>query len=287
MLNLCRQRKSIIFEEIKKNTLIKKLVGSILPKPLKQNIARIFFRVRKLIVYDQYDSTAYWKSRATSETQASVLWQNQEYNDIYRKKQKEIIKSFLHNMPQNLRVLDIGCGIGVVSKMILELRPDAKIDAVDFEEMIAIASKVNANDSINYISSSAEEYAAKAETYDFIISSGCYSAIRDIRKLEKSMLQGAEMLKKSGVLLLIDPFHRWSYLARAKYGTKDVVNLLSKKKLKLFHKSGVLFWPYREKLANSKLTGDKLLTLFNKGERRLHKWGAHFWADYKVLAFKF
>jgi hypothetical protein len=191
------------------------------------------------------------------------------------------------NMPLKLKVQNISCSIGVVSKRILELKPVALIDAVDFEEMISKSKKTNPNESINYIRPYAEDFFFNLGAYDFIISSGCYSAIRYIRKLESAMLKGAKTLKKDVLNLLIDPFHRWNYLARAKFGTKDVVALYSKVCLRLVHKSGVLFWPYREKLANSSLQGEKLEELFLKGERRLHRWGSHFWADYKVLAFRY
>jgi 2-polyprenyl-3-methyl-5-hydroxy-6-metoxy-1,4-benzoquinol methylase len=242
--------------------------------------------LKRCFFYKQYDSSAYWKGRAADPGQAAVLWLNQEYNTLYRNIQSEILENALAELPKEARVLDIGCGIGVVAEMLSEWRKDIVIDAVDFSEMIAVARKRNFKSSVNYIESSAEKYDAGATCYDAVVSSGCYSAIRNITKLESALSLGAKMVKPGGLIVMIDPFHRWNYLARAKYATRDVVRFLATKGLILESKSGVLFWPFRELLASSKLAGRKLERLFGIGERLLHLLGAHLWADYKILIFR-
>lgn len=242
--------------------------------------------LRRCLFYRNYDSAAYWKGRAGAPSQAAVLWKNQEYNDLYRLVQRRILERHLAPLPQQARVLDIGCGIGVVSRMIIALRSDLKVDAVDFPEMIRVARSNFVHESLHYVESSAEEYHAGEAIYDAIISSACYSAIRDIGRLEKAMVLGATMLKPGGVMIMIDPFHRWNFLARAKYATRDVVRLLTPHGLVLEEKSGVLFWPFREWLANSGKTGAELRARFEQGERLLRWLGAHFWGDYKILVFR-
>lgn len=253
---------------------------------LPESIEILLSKIKKIFVYKDYDSTAYWKTRAKEPRQAAVLWQNQEYNELYREIQTKIISSCIKDLKKGSKLLDIGCGIGVVSKMINDINDGVLIDAVDFSEMIKVAKLTINKPNINFIESSAEEYLHQPNTYDVVLSSGCYSAIRDINKLEKSIKNGALMLKPDGRMIMIDPFHQWSYLARAKYGTNDVVNLLRKNNLILEKKTGVLFWPFREWLANSSYIGEGLASKFRFGEKLLSLFGKHFWADYKVLVFK-
>lgn len=251
------------------------------PKPVKQLVARF----RKLFIYHNYDSSQYWKKRAADPDQAAVLWTNQEYNNLYRQDQQTILEPYLKNLSSQDKVLDIGCGIGVVASMITCLNPTIKVDAVDFPEMINVAKTKNAGAKINYIACEAENYYSM-QPYSLILSSGCYSAIRDIDKLEQALEYASQMLTKNGLLIMIDPFHRWNYLARAKYGSKDVINYFSSKGLVLEKKSGILFWPFREWLANSDYTGATLRKRYLLGERLLSLLGKHFWADYKILVFR-
>lgn len=258
-------------------------IRKLIPGSLKRPLASI----RRMLVYKKYDSSEYWRKRASSPGQAAVLWQNQEYNDLYRADQRHIIEGWVTLLSPGAAVLDIGCGVGVVARMLRSMRSDVAIDAVDFEEMVAVAREATPQgQDINYIASSAEEYDGNGKLYDLIISSACYSAIRNIDHLRKALDNGVHMLAPGGTLLLIDPFHRWNYLARAKFATRDVLAHLVPQGMTLVEKSGVLFWPYRERLANSNYRGAELEAKFRRGERLLKTFGRHFWADYKVLAFR-
>jgi 2-polyprenyl-3-methyl-5-hydroxy-6-metoxy-1,4-benzoquinol methylase len=241
---------------------------------------------RRSLFYHDYDSSAYWRKRASAPGQAAVLWKNDAYNKCYRRIQKKIIEPHIRALPEGARVLDIGCGVGIVSRMVLSIRGDVLIDAVDFDEMVSVARKEVDDGRITYISSSAEAYLDQTKKYDLVISSGCYSAIRDIASLERSIDNGSRMLNAGGKMVMIDPFHRWNYLARAKYASRDVIRFLKPRGLVLTEKGGVLFWPYREFLANSHLAGAALEKRFDQGERILKLLGQHFWADYKVLVFE-
>lgn len=247
---------------------------------------RLAGRARRLFVYQQYDSTDYWKKRASAPGQAAVLWRNEEYNCLYRQTQRRLLAELLTCVPPHASALDIGCGIGVVAKTITTLHPTVEIDAVDFGEMVDVARRTNADPRINYIPSSAESYFPGRECYDVIVSSGCYSAIRHIPSLEQALDNAARMVKAGGSIVMIDPFHRWNYLARAKYNSGDVIRRMKSHGLALIKKSGVLFWPYREFLANSDRRGAALAKKYEQGERLLSVLGRHFWADYKILVFR-
>jgi 2-polyprenyl-3-methyl-5-hydroxy-6-metoxy-1,4-benzoquinol methylase len=216
-----------------------------------------------------------------------VLWKNDEYNQLYRALQRSLLADILarhHNAARS--VLDIGCGIGIVARMLADLCPQATIDAVDFQEMISIARVENPHERVVYIPSSAEDYHDSNKRYDVVISSGCSSAIRSLPKMNQAMRNAAAMLGPDGIMIMIDPFHRSNFLARAKISSREVVRSMRSAGLRLVHKSGVLFWPYREFLANSQLSGAELQRKFRTGERLLGFLGRHYWADYKILVFK-
>lgn len=205
--------------------------------------------VRKMFVYTDYDSDAYWRSRADSSTgQSRVLWTNEEYNSLVRARQYEFIERFAGELPPDSVVLDIGCGIGIVAKWLVDTHPSLVIDAVDFPEMVAVAKCENSSERIHYIVSNAADYIVPDRRYQLVLSSGCFSAIRRIDRLERAITNAAQMTAEDGTVLMIDPFHRWSYLARAKYGSRDVVRLMRRLGFRRVFKSGILFWPYRMRL---------------------------------------
>ena len=234
----------------------------------------------------QADARSYWKSRTIGAGQSRVLWQNEQYNALIRTRQREVLRQFIPGLPVNSAVLDIGCGIGVVAKMLAEMHDTAIIHAVDFAEMVNIARQENPSPRIQYIASAAEDYLPPNQHYNAILSAGCYSAFRDIAKLEKSLSNAVELLAPRGLLILIDPFHRWNYLTRAKYSSGQVTRYLRARGLRRVHKGGMLFWPYRERLADGPSSGAQLAEAFAEGERLLARLGPHLWADYKVLVFQ-
>jgi 2-polyprenyl-3-methyl-5-hydroxy-6-metoxy-1,4-benzoquinol methylase len=252
---------------------------------LKSVCARLLSYARRCIFYRHYDAAEYYRGKAKQQDQSAVLWSNQEYNQFVRMREKQIFENHLKELPANSRILDICCGIGVVSKMLVDMRKDFSVDAVDIDEMIEVAKVKNFDSSINYIASTAEDYRADAEIYDVILSSGGYSAIRDIGKLECSLDNGIMMLKKGGVFLMIDPFHSWNFLARAKYSTDNLIDFFKRSNMTLEYKSCILFWPFREWLANSVYHGDELKKRVDFGELLLKKLG-YIWGDYKVLVFR-
>ena len=65
--------------------------------------------------------------------------------------------------------------------MLCEINKEILIDAVDFYEMIKVAKKKVISKQVNFISCSAENFIQKTYKYDLILSSGVYSAIRDIK----------------------------------------------------------------------------------------------------------
>jgi 2-polyprenyl-3-methyl-5-hydroxy-6-metoxy-1,4-benzoquinol methylase len=255
---------------------------------VRPSLAKSYYFIRSLFIYHNYDSTSYWKKRSLSCVgQSRVLWQNEEYNLLYRNIQKDILSNFIPiTGGSSFHVLDVGCGIGIVSKMLIEINPDISVDAVDFPEMIRIARIENPSDHITYVESCAEDFLDSSRQYQLVLSSACYSAIRDIDKMKKAVVNGIQMLAPGGTIVMIDPLHKWSYLARVRFSSRDMVRFMKNHGFVLAHKGGVLFWPYRLFLCNTNYGGERLSKSFKQGEWLLGKLGRHLWADYKVLAFR-
>ncbi|HQU73684.1 MAG TPA: class I SAM-dependent methyltransferase [Calditrichia bacterium] len=242
--------------------------------------------LKRLLVYRHYDASTYWRRRAGEKGGARVLWQNETYNDCFRIVQREWLQRLIPLSDRPIRLLDIGCGIGEVAAMVAGLGGNLQIDGVDFPEMVAVARRENPHPGVSYIEGSAESYRPQENLYDLILSSACYSAIRDPAKLHRALQNGVEMLKPGGKLILIDPFHAWRFLARTRKSSGEVTRFMRNRGLKRTLKSGVLFWPYREWLANSDTEKGTLKARFQTGEIWLGRLGKHLWADYKILVFE-
>jgi 2-polyprenyl-3-methyl-5-hydroxy-6-metoxy-1,4-benzoquinol methylase len=266
--------------------MIKEQILSEIKRIIPRQIKVFIGHVERMIIYHNYDSSSYWRNRASEPGQAAVLWQNEKYNLLYRKDQFAILEPWVESLPTNATVLDIGCGIGVVSRMIRSMRDDVVIHAVDFPEMIEVAKNDESNSGIVFIESAAEDFIGVGVYYDLIVSSACYSAIRDISKLLMSVNNGINLVKPGGIMVMIDPFHRWSYLARARLSSRDLIGVLGKRGMVLVKKSGVLFWPFRVWLANCTLGEAAVTDRYRIGEWLLKRLGGHFWADYKILIFR-
>ncbi len=263
------------------------LLKRALPSRLIRTANRALGLLRRVFSYAEFDSESYWRGRSKYPGQMAVLWTNEGYNELFRLSQRKIIRSYLPTcIEREFNVLDVGCGIGVVAAMIAECAPMIRVDAVDFEEMIKVARTVNSSRQITYIESRAEDYFSPSKRYDLVISSGAFSAIRDIEKMKKAVANCVGMLRPGGTVLMMDPFHRSFLLARVRFSSREVCRYASELGLILTLRTGFLFWPFREWLANSDYSGVSLERKFHQGERILAAIGPHFWADYKVLVFR-
>ncbi|MEM2122632.1 MAG: class I SAM-dependent methyltransferase [Candidatus Bathyarchaeia archaeon] len=235
----------------------------------------------------QFDSNRYWRGRAattTYEDSRSVLWKNIHYDRCLREKEFGIIRRLIEKYDiEKGHALDVGCGIGEVSKFLIELGFH-RVDAIDFPEMISLAIRLNPHRNINYIPCPAELYLTR-KRYDFIISSESFSAMRNISKMLRAINNAIRMLKDKGYILMIDPFHKSPLLSRARISQDEIIELMERRGLKIIEKSGMLFWPFRILISNDgSLTEYQTRILYNTGEKMLDKLG-NIWSDYKVLLF--
>ncbi len=250
---------------------------------LKGLAARV---LRLVLPHDGRDNSAYWRSRAAEAGSAAVLWRNAGYNELVREREYARIAPVLDALPAGASVLDVGCGIGEVARWIVSRRADLKLTCVDFPEMVARGEREWPHATpVQWVGASADEFS-RAGAFDLVLSSGCYSAIRDRGKCERAIAAGCAAVKPGGTLLMIDPFHGNKYLARVRMSPQEVIALVQRQGLELEHFGGILFWPFREFLSNSRWPPRWLRPMFALGERLLVRLGERRWSDYKVLRFR-
>jgi 2-polyprenyl-3-methyl-5-hydroxy-6-metoxy-1,4-benzoquinol methylase len=262
-------------------TLRNTILG-IMPDPLRA-VLRVLHR--SLLAKETVDAEQYWRSRASAPGETAVMFTNQSYNDRIRERQLEKLTPYLSALPQSARVLDIGCGIGIVSENILKIRPDLRVVGVDYPEMIKVAKSRDGRRRIDYRAFAAEDFL-DTEPYHAILSMGCYSCIRQEQKIQQALDNARAMVLPGGLVIMIDPFHSMKALQRAPYSSNVISRWMTELGFTLSEKSGIMFWPTREVLAGSNKSDEVVSRKFAAGERWLDRLGAHTWADYKVLVFR-
>ncbi len=196
-----------------------------------------------MLRYRAQDPSKYWQSRAlNSSGQTRVLWTNEEYNSLFRRREGELVRPYVESLQTNARVLEVGCGIGIVANLLTEMHPTLAVDAIDLPAMIEFAQRERPNPRIRYIVSPADEYSNPNFKYDMILSSAGFSMIRRIEALEAAISNATSMIVPTGIVLMIDPFHRWNYLARAKYGFKGRYSADEETRPPLSLQGGALFF---------------------------------------------
>ena len=127
----------------------------------------------------------------------------------------EVFKSIarkLHNSDEEIKILDIGAGNGMLTEVVLDLFPNAKITMLDFSpEMLesakAFFEKGNISlDRIEFVVKNFIDDEFPKEKYDLIISSFALHHIRSAGDLKNVYLKIAKSLKANGTFLCIDFF---------------------------------------------------------------------------------
>lgn len=136
-----------------------------------------------------------------------VLDNHQEFErlEVQAKQKSYCLKDELSHLEirPGMRLLDAGCGSGVVTKYLAKNYPDNDIDSCDFSEIrIQQARKMNAeNPKINYHVADLATLPFPDETFDGAISRYVYEYLPDPVRATKEL---ARVLKPGGKLYLID-----------------------------------------------------------------------------------
>ena len=104
--------------------------------------------------------------------------------------QKAMIDHLVNNLPRKdySKILEIGCGTGLLTAQLIALFPNAKITALDISEgMISTCKeKLKNSTNIEYICADVE-YNCPIDEFDLIVSSATFQWITDLEELLKKL----------------------------------------------------------------------------------------------------
>ena len=121
---------------------------------------------------------------------------------------REIVQFF--DGYNELRVLDLGCGVGRNSIYIAEQFRDinCSVDCVDLldiaiEKLMENATEHNVSSHINGITTSIEEYEIQRNSYDFIMAISALEHIDSQDSFQRKLLEIRDGVQKNGIVCLI------------------------------------------------------------------------------------
>jgi len=127
----------------------------------------------------------------------------------YSKQLKQLIKSLEINIPPTAKILDLGCGTGFITEVLIKRFPKAKIINIDIsEEMLKICHKKfpdielllgDFNQAKSFLSFTRKKYVnLNSSSFDLIISAGALSEHGD---LDRAVPLIYNLLKKNGIFI--------------------------------------------------------------------------------------
>lgn len=101
----------------------------------------------------------------------------------------------------NCKILDVGCGRGIITKHIKELLPYAQIDGIDISEK-AIQHAMKENNNIHYVKEDAITFKGFGYKYDVILLNNIYEHIENPCELLKNL---KNILENDGYFIISTP----------------------------------------------------------------------------------
>ena len=125
-----------------------------------------------------------------------------EYNRIADRKRVDFIASVLkESLPVNGKILDVGCGNGVISRHLGRL--GYNVLGIDVsEKTIENARKINPMPNVKFMTKSAEELVASGETYDAVI---CSEVLEHLNEPGQLLTVLHDCLAENGKLIITVP----------------------------------------------------------------------------------
>lgn len=123
------------------------------------------------------------------------------YAILHKKMAHRLLFSLQKRVPQANRILEVGCGTGYFTQLLIDNYPEARITAVDFaENMIDFAKeKMGSIDRVQFTVDDAEEMIKIGkESYDLIVSN---ATIHLLQKPEETLRLCYKRLEPDGWLL--------------------------------------------------------------------------------------
>lgn len=130
--------------------------------------------------------------------------------DIYNQYKSERAAPFydllaLVKPVENMKVIDLGCGTGELTKTLCDVLPGAVVKGIDFSaEMLAKASAIE-NERVHFEVKSIEDQVGSREKYDLVISNAAIQWVDDHEKLLPGII--ANINKKGQLAVQVPAQH--------------------------------------------------------------------------------
>lgn len=242
-----------------------------------------------------YGASSYWDARASARRgMARSLWPSNTFNSLWDERQRVVVGRALGDM-NGRRVVDIGCGVGRMTRWLAEDLGAQHVVGVDFSAATVEAAR---SESGALVSSGIVHFeqgdvlvgldAIGAGTFDDAVVLGCLSvACRDRASLERALANVARLVHPRGRVLLLEPIHRSPLLRRIlDLGVEEWVACANGAGLSLVGADRMGFVPVRLAMSVRDLPRPIVEPVFAAGERLLERapWLAPL-SDYKLLLF--
>ncbi len=151
---------------------------------------------------------------------------------------RKLILKNLTDIPENAKILDVGCAIGQLCREIKNLHPCAEVTGIDpAEKMIERARTFNENSEIRYFATELEKLAEN-EKFDIIVSTNAFPYVLDKKYFLKCV---REHLNPGGRLLILfannNNLYDFIWLVFVKFTTSKAEYLSNKKMSRLLTES--------------------------------------------------
>ena len=142
------------------------------------------------------------------------------------------------------KILEIGCGIGRVSREIARIYKKSDIISIDFDKKQIIKARKNNKKykNISFHHGNALSLKEKEGTFDLVIE---FDAFHHIFDYEKAIKETNRVLKKGGLFILkdsalkvINPFPKKIKLQPAQFSKKEFINRLKRNGFIVIKQSG-------------------------------------------------
>jgi SAM-dependent methyltransferase len=242
-----------------------------------------------------YGASSYWDARAAARRgMARSLWPSNTFNVLWDERQRTLVGRAFGEM-EGRRVVDIGCGVGRMTRWLAEDRGAQHVVGVDFSAATVEAAR---DESSALVSSGIVRFeqgdvlagfdSIGVGAFDDAVVLGCLSvACGDRTALERALRNVARLVRMRGRVLLLEPIHRSPLLRRVlELGVEEWIACANSAGLALIAADRMGFVPVRLVLSVRDLPRPIVAPVFAAGERLLDRapWLAPL-SDYKLLLF--
>ena len=242
-----------------------------------------------------YSASSYWDARASArQGMARSLWPSNTFNTLWNERQCALIARTLGDLAGR-RVVDIGCGVGRMTRWLAEERNADQVVGVDFSPTTVDTARLESGALVSsgVVRFEQGDVVAGLDTvgageFDDAVVLGCLSvACRDRASLEKALGNVARLVRPGGRVLLLEPIHRSPLLRRIlDLGIEEWIACANLAGLVLVHADRMGFVPVRLAFSVRDLPRPLVAPIFEAGERVLDAvpWLAPL-SDYKLMLF--